>query len=180
MLNPKKISARQVMNADVQTLHEASPIKEAILTLREYNITGAPVVNDSGECIGVFSSTDVLELDAETEERETPVAGSYFNVDPLEEETEGYFSREEYDLNVLGRDTVGQRMNSQIQAAAPDSSLERVCQSMLNERIHRVLVMEDRKLLGIISSFDVVRFVAGEASQKLPRPGNKKSGASQA
>ena len=162
MQSPKQITAREVMNEDLLQLHEETTIREAILTLREYNITGAPVINNAGECVGVFSSTDVLERDMEREERETPLASDYFSIDPLsEEDPEHCFCRDEYDLAVLGHDTVGQWMNTNVQAESPDTSLERVCQRMLTERIHRILVMEGRKLLGIISSLDAVRVLAG-------------------
>ena len=101
MIDIKKARARDIMSVDLVTLHEATPVTEAIASLEEYHFSGAPVVNDLGECVGVFSTSDVLKQRREVEEGEAPRAGGYFADDPLTEESDEYFSREDYDLEVL-------------------------------------------------------------------------------
>jgi CBS domain-containing protein len=161
MLNPKKIKAREVMNSELQTLTDDMPIKEAVQTLAEYHISGAPVVNAAGECVGVFSTSDVLKRDAEIEDRETPRAGDFFAGVPVDEDVEDFRGKEDYDEEMLGRDTVGQWMTAEISSIGPESTLDLVCRRMLEENIHRILVMDgQKKLLGMISTSDVVRLVA--------------------
>jgi CBS domain-containing protein len=149
------------MNQDVVSLSEGTPVAEAIATLDDYHISGTPVINDLGECVGVFTSNDVLKLRREIGEGEAPGSSQYFHADPLSEEPDESFVREDYDLNLLGEERVGQWMTSEVKWVSPDTKIEEVCRRMAKERIHRLLVMENRKVLGIISSFDIVRFVAG-------------------
>jgi len=150
------------MNRDVVSLDEGTPVAEAIATLDDYHISGTPVVNDLGECVGVFTSNDVLKLRRKIQEGEAPSSSEYFHADPLGDDSEESFAREDYDLSLLGEERVGQWMTAEVKWVSPDTKIEEVCRRMVKERIHRLLVMENRKVLGIISSFDIVRFVAGK------------------
>jgi CBS domain-containing protein len=170
VLQPRKVAARDIMTADVVTLREDATISEAVAVLEDYHVTGAPVVNALGECVGVFSLSDLVKRGEEIEAGEAPRSGGYFTGNPIEEDEE-YFSREDYDEAVLGRDTVGQWMTPSVQAVAPDATLEDVSKRMLAERIHRVLVMDGLKVAGIVSSFDIVRFVAGQDAGEARKPG---------
>ncbi len=161
MLNPKSITARAIMNEDLVTLSEDASVDEAISALEDYHISGAPVINGLGECVGVFSTTDVLKRREEVASGETPRAGDYFSSDPFSEDADEYFSKEDYDEVILGKDTVGQWMTPDVKSVPPEASLEDVCKRMARERIHRLLVMEGPKLRGIITSFDIVRLLAG-------------------
>ena len=173
MLQPRKVSARDIMTRDVLKLGEDAAISEAMAVLEDYHVTGAPVVDAGGECVGVFSLSDLVRRREEIEAGEAPRSGGYFTGNPIEEEDE-YFSREDYDEAVLGRDTVGQWMTPSVQSVTPDATVEEVSRRMLSERIHRVLVMDGRKVAGIVSSFDIVRFVAGQGAPEARKPGGSR------
>ena len=63
---------------------------------------------------------------------------------------------------MLGQETVRNWMSPKVIGVAPDASLREVCQTMASDGVHRVLVVEGRRLLGIVTSFDVVRLLAKE------------------
>jgi CBS domain-containing protein len=171
-LNPKKLMASDLMQTDLLTFREDMPLGDAISTLEDYHFTGAPVVDGAGKLIGVFTSTDVLKRRVEIDDGETPRAGGYFAAIQVGEDADAYYSREDYDEEVLGRDTVGQWMSTDLKTVGPQVTVEDVCRRMLDERIHRVLVVADGQLLGLISSFDIVRLVAGVgAGKSASRPG---------
>ncbi len=52
--------ASDVMVKDVITVTESTPLKDVTRMFAEKKITGAPVVNDKGELVGVISETDVI------------------------------------------------------------------------------------------------------------------------
>ena len=155
-------TASELMNREILTLAEDAPLKEAIAALEDYRISGAPVVNVEGRCVGVFSVSDLLRRGVEVDEGETPTSGAYFAGDPFSDDPGEWFEKGSYDDVLLGPDTVGQWMSTDVQSVSSEELLPEICKTMARERIHRVLVMDGEKLLGIISSFDVVRFVAGE------------------
>jgi CBS-domain-containing membrane protein len=58
--NLLSLTAKELMTGEVVTLHQEMSIKDAALTLIKNNISGAPVVDREGRCIGVFSTNDLL------------------------------------------------------------------------------------------------------------------------
>jgi CBS domain-containing protein len=149
------------MSTDLLTLHEAATIKEALAALDDYGVSGAPVVDAVGSCVGVFSRADVVRRVLAIEDGEEPRTAGYFSVDPLADDgEEDSFAREEYDEEVLGRDTVGQWMSTDVQSVRPGASLREVCSKMVEQRIHRLLVIDGEKLRGLISTLDIVRLIA--------------------
>lgn len=56
--------------------------------------------------------------------------------------------------------TVRELMNAHVRSMAPDATAESAAKLMLADSIHRLLVMEDGKLVGIVTSFDLLRALA--------------------
>jgi CBS domain-containing protein len=160
MFDPKMLTAADVMTKDVLTLNADASIREAIGLLGDEGVSGAPVVNDAGECIGVFSLADLARRAAEIEEAEAPHAAGYFNFDPLGDEGVN-LAKDDYDIDGFEREVVGEWMTREIETVRPEASVESLCRLMLREGIHRVLVMSGKKLLGIVASLDIVALVAG-------------------
>ncbi len=74
------LTIRDVMTVDVTTLTESTPITEALRTLIDGKISGAPVINKDRQIVGVVSEVDLLSLfwesDAET-------VGNVMTADPV-------------------------------------------------------------------------------------------------
>lgn len=62
--------------------------------------------------------------------------------------------------NMLEEHTVGEAMNRKIAALPPDTPVEHAAAVMRRAGIHRVLVMENGNLLGIVTTKDVSDAVA--------------------
>jgi CBS domain-containing protein len=58
-----ELTAGDLMMTDVVRLTDTMPLREAVRLLQQEQISGAPVVNAEGKCVGVFSATDMLRLD---------------------------------------------------------------------------------------------------------------------
>lgn len=159
MLDPKKITVAKIMTSDVVTLQADATLKEALETLADYGISGAPVVDVVGECVGVFTLADLAWRDFEAQEGETPIVLGWYNrgttaerLRPLPEERE----QGEYE-----REVVGDWMTRDVKAVAPDATVEEAAQVMADQEIHRVVVLDEKRIRGIVSSLDIVKLVAG-------------------
>jgi CBS domain-containing protein len=53
------LNAGKLMSFEVVTIPEALPIRDAARRLTAAHVSGAPVVDDNGRCVGVFSVSDV-------------------------------------------------------------------------------------------------------------------------
>jgi CBS domain-containing protein len=152
--------ARDLMQKKVVTLASDTPVEAAIRTLEECNISGAPVVDPLDNLVGVLSRQDVVRAAHVRDDRMGSARGEYYLMDPLEDYDEEFFSKEDYSPEVLGREVVRDWMNPEIISVEPDAGLAEVCRCMVSRNIHRVLVVEDDALKGIVSTFDVVRYLA--------------------
>lgn len=54
------LHASDVMIKDVLTVSEKTPLKEVTKLFGDKHITGAPVVNEAGELVGVISESDII------------------------------------------------------------------------------------------------------------------------
>lgn len=161
------VTARDLMQSRVVTLPSNAPVAEAIETLEAESIGGAPVVDASGNLVGVLSARDVVRTEHLNEGRIATERGTYDLVEQEDEirgrsfwEVDEPFSKEDYSSELLGRETVAQWMNPEIISVGPDATLGEIARLMFEQSVHRLLVVEESRLRGIISTFDVVGHLA--------------------
>ncbi|MFO0866295.1 MAG: CBS domain-containing protein [Gemmataceae bacterium] len=68
------MTADDLMARDVVRLPETMPLRDAARLLVQNQVSGAPVVDAEGRCVGVLSSIDVLRLARTREQPANPVA----------------------------------------------------------------------------------------------------------
>lgn len=166
----RAVSAREIMQKDVVTLDAQAPISEAVQVFEEYHISGAPVVDGTGRVLGVLSIVDIARGDHVKGGRIESDRHEYYLANPLEEEPddllfgdEEIFAKSDFSSGVLGEQRVEDWMTAKVISVDPQADLAVVCEVMAKESIHRVLVTEESSVLGIISTFDIVRFLADHA-----------------
>lgn len=155
-----------VMTRGLRTVPPDMTLLELERVLVEAKIGGAPVVR-AGELVGVVSRTDILrrllaavELQeyAELEHRRT-VSGLDVPLRDLWPTAERTLSpRIEAQLQSL---KVADIMSDGAVTIAAHAPLESAGRLMLAKRIHRLIVVEDGKPAGILSTFDIVRCFCG-------------------
>jgi CBS domain-containing protein len=168
----------EIMTTDVLTLDADATIREALETLEDYAISGAPVVDGTGKCVGVFSITDLVRRDQEVEEGQGPLAIGWYQLGAMTDVVRGL--REELDGETTNREVVGDWMTRDPKSVPPDATVADAARLMADEGIHRVLIMEGPKLAGIVSSLDLVELIArageragGRAARGAPRKPQK-------
>jgi CBS domain-containing protein len=174
------MTVAQMMTRDVRTIEPEASVGELIRLLSQEQITGVPVVTDTGQLKGVVSVTDILRLAADEPvasfedepwqdawdelERdgltETPLAQSWF----LDTGQRALMFRPGLaDLPVAAFDehSVGDIMTTATFAVPPETTIRELAHFLARGRIHRALVVEGGRLVGIVTAFDVVRAIAG-------------------
>jgi CBS domain-containing protein len=123
-----------LMNTRVQTVRLDTTLAEVVGTLSDAHITGVPVVDRHGKILGVVSTTDVLEAQAEAlggkpgwEDR---MVGDVMSRPPL---------------------TIGEH-----------ADLHEAAQRMLYGEVHRLFVERNDEVVGVISQTDIVRALAAQ------------------
>lgn len=153
------LRARDFMQKDVLTLAPETPLINAHRFFVEEEIHGAPVVEDDGTVVGVVSTLDLLRAVEEEHERGSS-APSYFR-ESLEFSSPSWPRLSEDFQDRLSELTVRDVMNNEVVAVRADATAADVARTIRTQRVHRVLVIEDQKLVGLISTFDLARLIEG-------------------
>jgi len=125
------------MTAQVITVTPATTLAEFARICTEDDISGAPVMQIGGDVVGMVTKTDLIERLIE----DHPLYGGG------ETPTQA-FAHDHRQVDEI--------MSEAVHRVSPDAPLADLAAMMAENKIHRVLVMEESKLLGIVTSLDVL------------------------
>lgn len=153
---PKKV-ARDVMTTEVLTVRADWYLDRLAEFLIEHGISGAPVLDETDDVVGVISLSDLVRhrADASTEVPEEP--GLFFQ-EPLDTRL-SKADIETLGIKQLENVTAEQLMTRAVFSVDEDTPVSEIAGAMLQGRVHRVLVTKDSKISGIISSLDLLRLL---------------------
>ena len=154
--------ARDVMETDVVTIEQDTPLLSVYRLFYDEGISGVPVVDKDGQVVGVVSATDLIRTVREDHESHQ-TAAFYYRDARVDARPDWLTEVEEFEDGLELR-SVADVMTAEVVAVAPEDPISVVAKKILDYRIHRVLVLDDEsatnQLLGIISLFDLVRLLA--------------------
>jgi len=150
-------TARDVMQTEVLALNENDSLLEAHQFFVRHDITGAPVIDDHGQLVGIVSIRDLIRTGDEDHDASRTVS-EYFCDSP----SYANLSVDLYHLREgLSEIPVTDVMTKDPICVAPDSPVNEVAALIRKHQIHRVLVVSPETdgqagIAGIISLFDLV------------------------
>ncbi|OPX86724.1 MAG: Hypoxic response protein 1 [Pelotomaculum sp. PtaB.Bin104] len=148
--------AKEIMNSKVITVQESATIEEIAEILVHNNISGAPVVNQDGDLVGIVTEEDLLHQ--ETNPR-TPgflnILGAFIYINGIEQYRE--------DFKKLAATKAQEIMTTEVITVNADTDIRQVAALMVEHDINRLPVVEDKKIIGIISRADIVKTLANKA-----------------
>ena len=128
---------RDLMTTEVITVEPDVPVAQAVELLADSHVSGLAVVDHQGHLIGVISTTDIVN--AEAEMAGEPVRDRLWSVA-----------------------TVRDIMTRKALPVSPDLELREAALQMDYADVHRLFVMENDRFIGVISRSDINRaFAAG-------------------
>ena len=144
--------AADVMSTRLVTVPEEMSLAGAARLLSGARVSGAPVVDAEGRCIGVLSAGDFVSWAEKGE-------GS---AKQLQERCDcAYSAWQVLDADTLPRDSVASYMTADPVMTAPSTPIDEMARMMVDAHIHRVVVVdEDERPIGIVSSTDILAAVA--------------------
>jgi CBS domain-containing protein len=131
---------KDIMTRPVYSLQESDPLEDAAELLADKKITAAPVLDEGGKLVGMVSDGDLLWHRVP----EDPTAHGLRVDDP------GAAYRPT---------TVAQVMSRRPVTTSPDADLADVAQTMIYQGVRSEPVMDDGRIVGIVSRRDIVRTV---------------------
>jgi predicted transcriptional regulator len=151
-------TAKDIMNSNVISVPADWTIEELSQFLIDKAITGAPVKNEDDKLIGVVSLTDIVRHDslAEIDLRADEPHDYYMHgwEDRLSPEDLTSFHVEE-----KPQATVRDIMTPMLFKVSENTSLQEVADAMIGGRVHRLLVTHNEKIVGIITTMDMLKVI---------------------
>ena len=136
------LTARDLMTTSLLVFSPNQTLLEAIECLIKRRVSGAPVVNEDGELVGMLSELDCLRMLASDE-----------------------FYSQQQEEGAL----VGQFMSTGGRTIPPDLGIYAISHYFLTSPLRRLPVVEHDKLIGQVSRRDVLRGMEGMSRKRLVR-----------
>jgi CBS domain-containing protein len=147
----RPITAADVMNPNVLMVQEDMTVEELASFLVENEISGAPVVDPAGRLVGVVSVTDL--------------AAERANPDFFVSEWGGTLRRDEVEELRFGTESemrVRDIMTPAIYSVDAETPIPEVAETLINSHIHRLLVTSGERVVGIVTSSDLLGLLVRE------------------
>jgi CBS domain-containing protein len=153
------MKVEEVMTKKVITLKSSQTISEAVNELAEHHISGAPVMDDDGNTVGIVTEKDILnamKTRIKSIEMVYPslsvVSVAFVENDRMKETMEAFTEISSMKVSdIMVRDYI---------FAEKGTDLAKVVEVMSKKGINRVPVMDSGKLIGIVSRADIIKGLA--------------------
>jgi CBS domain-containing protein len=143
----------EIMTKDVITFKKDTSVKEAAEKLSNANVSGAPVIGDDGGLIGIVTDGDLIMQDVKLHfPTYVQLLDGYILVPSALQRFEHEFKK------AIGA-TVGDVMTEDVMTASSEATVEDVATLMVERDISRLPVVDNGKLIGIITKGDLVRAI---------------------
>lgn len=147
------LTAEDLMSRDVLFIPFRMSVRAAAHRLAQAGVSGAPVVDDEGRCLGVLSKTDLIRYLDQQGPRQTVVRcpGDIFA------------DWQMLELESLPADEVTRFMSTDMVTADQGTSISELARVMHVSHVHRVLIVDKvGKVVGIVSPMDILAALADE------------------
>jgi CBS domain-containing protein len=141
------LTIRDVMIRTVVTVTPRTSLKDVAQSLVDHRISGVPVVDPEGAVLGVVSEADLLMKEGGADAiRHRSLA-----------RVRGESKESQAQIAKVAATTAGEAMTAPAITIGPDRSIPEAAAVMTARRINRLPVVEDGRLVGIVSRADLVR-----------------------
>ena len=150
------LKAKDIMTRNVTTVRAATTIEDLARTLMEHKISGAPVVDDNGDLIGIVTENDLISRDKRLH---IPTVMRLFDAFIVLESQ----SKIEKEIKRMTAITVNDIYIKEVITATEDTPVQDIATIMSEKKVHLIPVVEGKKIIGIIGKIDLIKGITGRA-----------------
>jgi CBS domain-containing protein len=156
------LAVSDVMGREVLTIFAHDTIEQAAAALRSREVSGAPVVDETGRCVGVLTAGDFIRR----ESLRSSAGGESFRENEFQ--LTGGEHGEPLHIDASQSDLVCRYMSRAVQTIRSDALLITAARVMDAEHIHRLIVVDEKGFpVGLVSSMDIVAAVVNSIDEEF-------------
>ena len=153
------MKVRDIMTTDVVSAKRGTPVNELAKLMGARDISGVPVLDDDGSVVGIVTELDMIVRNTRLDMPRFIQILDLGRI-PLERRSD-YEHRMQHMLGTRAEDL----MSEEVVTIGPDDSVEDLAELMVKRRVNPVPVVENGKLIGIVSRADIIDMMAAEMEE---------------
>ncbi len=150
------MKVRDIMTKDVLSVKPDASVNEVAKLLGARDISGVPVVDDDGRVVGIITELDLIARNTRLEMPRFIEVLDWGRI-PLERPRHAQ-ERLKHMLGTEARDV----MTEKVITIGPEAEVEELAELMVKRRINPVPVVENDRLVGIVSRANLIDMMAAE------------------
>jgi len=144
------ITAHDIMETNIISLSPDTEIPKAVNILLKNHINGVPVVDTSGELLGILCQSDLI-----FQQKDIPIPPIFAILDSIFPLSSSKTLDEQFQK--MAATKVEQAMVKKVTTVGPDTPVSEIASLMVEKHFHTLPVVENKKLLGIIGKEDILK-----------------------
>jgi CBS domain-containing protein len=152
------MKVRDIMTTEVVVAHPDTSVNLVARLMAGRDISGVPVVED-GRLVGIVTELDLIVRNTRLE---PPAFFALLDARIPLETPAHYRERIRHMLGTLARDV----MTEKVVSIGPDEELESLAEIMVKQRVNPLPVVEDGRLVGIVSRSDIIGMMARDLDEQ--------------
>ena len=149
------VNVESVMKKPI-VVNQNSNIGDVIELFRKHKISGAPVVDDNNNLVGIVSESDIIKTLTTHDEKFNIVLPSPFDLIELPLKTTLKIEEFREDIEKALKTKVKDIMTKDVIVISPEASINEAAEVMTKNKIKRLPVIKNGELVGIITRGDLI------------------------
>ena len=147
-----QLRVKDVMSKNVVAVNPDDQLHDALDLICENRVSALPVVDRRGHCLGMLSTSDLINLTHELDDElhdlgNASGSSSQWLITQLSQ--------------ALGSERVSEQMTPDVATINHEVPIREAAATMIRNRVHRLPVTDEHnRLLGIISTMDIIGVIA--------------------
>lgn len=147
----QNLKAKDIMSRVVVVVPTHEKVEDAAELMTEHEISAVPVVHESGVCVGILTSQNIVAFESIRKDVENESKHGYFF------DMARYGVEDAPSFAKIRFDEVDHHMNRDVVAAGPEDPVGAIAEQMCAGHSHHAVIFhEDGSIVGIVSSLDIL------------------------
>lgn len=146
------LTAKDIMSTSIITVSPDTDVARAAKLLLENHINGIPVVEPSGQVVGILCQSDLI-----AQQKKISLPSLFTLLDGFISLTSTKSLEKEF--TKISAIKVSEAMTADPVTVSPNTTIEEIATLMVNRGFHTLPVVEDNVLVGVIGKEDVLKTI---------------------